>query len=325
MTSEMMKMRSSLMGDIRSFFDSRDFIEVDTPLLSPSVLPETTIELFSTEFCDPYGRSDELYLLPSPEYWHKKLLHLHPREQIYQLSKAFRNSEQVSRIHNIEFTLLEWYMPDKDYRWSMGFTKQLIQHLSNRYFGEMIPFQTRSLKDLCKRHADLDLERCLTPKQMREAARGRGHRIEPEETWNDAFNRIFVSEVEPALESEAPLFIINYPKEIPCLAKETETGPYRERWELYWKGMEIANCYSEETDPVRVRNYMNREGEIKDKKALIPARWDRDFWKIYSGPTSASSGVALGFDRLLMILSGSTDISEVIYFPYRPPVTPPTD
>ena len=109
------RLRAGLLQEVRNHFTSRGFLEVDTPHLAPLVIPEPTIELFASNFSNPYGKDRSLYLLPSPEYWMKKLLKEFPETPLFQLAKSFRNREQTGRLHNCEFTMLEWYGPGHTY------------------------------------------------------------------------------------------------------------------------------------------------------------------------------------------------------------------
>ncbi|MBN2509139.1 MAG: elongation factor P--(R)-beta-lysine ligase [Spirochaetales bacterium] len=317
MTPEIMARRGELLHLLRDFFFQKGYLEVDTPLLSPRIIPETTIEIFSSTMKTPYGTEQELYLLPSPEYYHKLLIADGMRRHFYQLSKVFRNSEQTGLHHNIEFTMLEWYSLGSDYRSSMGFAKELLQHCARHLLGEHLSFSAMRVSDACRSFAGLDLDALQNPSLLREEAMRRGHRIPPDETWNDTFQRLFVSEVEPQLPAENPVFLLDYPVQIPCLAKTSPDGRYRERWELYWKGMELANCYTEETDAAAVKAFMEQEGAGKDRCALVKARWDEEFWKRFSHGYPAVSGAALGFDRLLMALLDIRDIAQAVYFPFR--------
>ena len=315
MHPDTMAFRSEMLKNIRDFFYKKEYLEVDTPLLSPLIIPETTIELFKTRMKDPYGTDKELYLLPSPEYWHKKLIASGNSRNFFQMAKAFRNSEQTGPLHNIEFTMLEWYSLNADYRDSLGLAKELLQDISVKINGEFLQFSTMQVREACKRFASLDLDALQEPEKMKAEAERRGHRIPDGESWNDMFNRIWVSEVEPELPDDNPLFLTDYPAQIPCLAKLTPDGRYRQRWELYWKGMELANCYTEETDPGGVKRYMETEGKEKNRSALIKADWDTGFWTNFSTAYPDVSGAALGVDRLIMAFLGCNDISEVIYFP----------
>ncbi|MDR1909931.1 MAG: LysR family transcriptional regulator, partial [Spirochaetaceae bacterium] len=132
------------------------------------------------------------------------------------------------------------------------------------------------------------------------------------------YDLIFIHAVEPRLPRDRVVALMDYPAFVPCLARAG--GRTRERWELYFRGIELANCYSEETSAEAVRAYFEAEGAAKEKAALVPHRIDRDYWKIFledagGRPFPRCSGVALGLDRLLMALTGRSAIDSVIPFP----------
>ena len=153
---------------------------------------------------------------------------------------------------------------------------------------------------------------------LREALGRRGIASAPDDSWNDLFQRIFITLVEPELPDDQPLFLYDYPARIACLAQEKAGTPWRERWELYWKGVELANCYTELTDAEGVRALLESEAEQKRRSAEVKVKVDEEYWKTFTPPYPRSSGVALGFDRLLMLLAGKESLSEVIYFPFSP-------
>lgn len=313
------QLRADILHETRTFFRFEGFLEVDTPLLAERVIPESTIELFSARFSHPNGEDRELYLLPSPEYWLKKVLKQFPETPIFQLTKAFRNREQSGRLHNIEFTMLEWYRPKSDYIESMRDTESLIRRLCKAAGRDKPRFTRLSVEEAFRELAEIELEPlCAGLEPLRREAERLEIAYAESDSWNDLFQRLFISLVEPELPTEEPLFLTDYPAEIVCLAKEKPGTPYRERWELYWKGMELANCYSELVDPAAVRRLFKEEGAEKARIAAVPVAIDREYWRVFEGNYPQSSGVALGFDRLLMILAGKESIAEVIYFPFSP-------
>lgn len=316
---ETARLRADMFFETRLFFRSEGFLEVDTPLLAEKVIPESTIELFPARFSNPYGEDKELYLLPSPEYWLKQVLGEFPETPIFQLAKAFRNREQTGRLHNSEFTMLEWYRPQSDYEKSMQDTEALIRRLCRTAGREEPRFRRLSVEEAFQELAEIELEPlCAGLEPLQAEADRLEIAYNPSDSWNDLFQRIFITLVEPELPTEEPLFLTDYPANIVCLAKEKAGAPYRERWELYWKGVELANCYSELIDPEAVRRLFREEGAEKARIAAVPVRIDNEYWRVFADGYPESSGVALGFDRLLMILAGKRAIDEVIYFPFTP-------
>ena len=135
------------------------------------------------------------------------------------------------------------------------------------------------------------------------------------ETWEELYHRIFLTFVEPALPTESPLILYDYPRKVPCLAKDIPDSPWKERWELYIDGIEIANCFSEETDPDKVERFFELEYAKKSASSSVVPDIDRDFIEIFRSGYPKSSGVALGIDRLIMALTGQKSIEGVIFFP----------
>jgi lysyl-tRNA synthetase class 2 len=313
------RLRARLLARTRDYFSGRGFLEADTPHFAPQVIPEPTIELFASRFSNPYGEESELFLLPSPEYWLKKLVREFPGTPLFQLARCFRNREQSGRLHNIEFTMLEWYRPEAGYMESAKETEQLIHRLCGAA-GVLPPgFSFMSMEEAFQRFAGLELAPLTEDAGLlREALGRRGIASAPDDSWNDLFQRIFITLVEPELPDDQPLFLYDYPARIACLAQEKAGTPWRERWELYWKGVELANCYTELTDAEGVRALLESEAEQKRRSAEVKVKVDEEYWKTFTPPYPRSSGVALGFDRLLMLLAGKESLSEVIYFPFSP-------
>ena len=311
------RLRARLLTETRDFFSGRGFLEADTPHFAPQVIPEPTIELFATRFSNPYGEDRELFLLPSPEYWLKKLAGEFPGTPLFQLARSFRNREQSGRLHNIEFTMLEWYRPESGYMESAKETGELILRLCGAAGVRAPGFSFMSMEEAFRRFAGLELAPLTADAGLlREALERRGVVSAADDSWNDLFQRLFITLVEPELPDDEPLFLYDYPARIACLAEEKAGTPWRERWELYWKGVELANCYTELTDAAGVRLLLEGEAVKKRRCAAVEVRIDDEYWKSFTPPYPRSSGVALGFDRLLMLLAGKESLAEVIYFPF---------
>ena len=309
--------RSLLYRNIRAFFDSRGYMEVFTPTLSDSLIPEPTIRNFSTLFINSFMTERELYLIPSPEIFMKRMLS-EGSGPIYQISQCFRNAEQLGNIHNPEFTMLEYYTVGFDEKDSILLTEELLQEVS---FGDAPPAVTAkpvvmSIEEAVKEYSNLDLIRAQDYGYLREHAEKRGLYVPDGEAWDDTFNRIFINDVEPSLPNTCPVILTDYPEQIDCLALKQEGRPYRARWEMYIDGTEIANCYAEETDKERTRSYFTKEysrleEERKGTNEVVPAA-DPSFAEI---DMPESSGVAIGLDRLLMIELGLKEITPLLSFP----------
>ncbi|MFA5698433.1 MAG: amino acid--tRNA ligase-related protein [Sphaerochaeta sp.] len=313
--------RSKTYKTIRSFFDERAYLEVDTPILSTTIIPESTIENFGTEFRNPFLPSQELYLLPSPELYMKQLI-AEGFGSVYQISHCFRNSEQLGRIHNIEFSMLEYYSVGFDENDSITLTEELFSALG---VPELLqpPFRRMSVAEATKIYAGFDLEKTQHQSLLKEEALRLGLNVPTEpESWEETFNRIFLTFVEPNLPQDVPLILSDYPKQIECLAKAN--GPYRRRWELYGMGMELANCYYEETDEATMSEYYRSEYarliQNREISGGIIADVDPSLAKTFA-TMGKVSGVALGLDRLLMGMMGRSSLEGVILFPLSAMIT----
>ncbi|MCF7953771.1 MAG: LysR family transcriptional regulator, partial [Spirochaetales bacterium] len=161
---ETLKKRAQLNRNIRQFFNSAGYLEVETPLLSPAVIPETSIEYFAADFINEFIGSRELYLLPSPEIYMKRLL-AQGMGNIFQIGKCFRNGEELSRLHNPEFTMLEWYTVQADYEDSIALTREFLQQLpvfsntrgSAQQEDIFKPLEVITMQELIQTHAGFDL------------------------------------------------------------------------------------------------------------------------------------------------------------------------
>jgi lysyl-tRNA synthetase class 2 len=310
--------RSRLYRSIRSFLDDRDYTEVDTPTLSADLIPEPTIENFATRFENEFVGSRELYLIPSPEVFMKRLI-AGGMGSIYQFSHCFRNSEQIGRHHNPEFSMLEYYTVDADEQDSIKITEQMLASCSLPGCPDHLlpPFSRMTVSEAMWTYAGVDLDKCQNQRALaREAVRLGLSLGSGPESWEETFNRIFLTFVEPNLPQDKPLVLDRYPAQIDCLARRE--GNFRRRWELYAGGVEIANCYDEERDPETIRAYYRTEyarlvQQRSQRQSVIPDI-DLEFASVF-GSFPRCSGVAMGMDRLLMLQTGKTDLEGVILFP----------
>ncbi|MDR1100549.1 MAG: LysR family transcriptional regulator [Treponema sp.] len=334
MDLELLWERARIIRQTRDFFDRRNYLETDTPLLSPDLIPETCLEVFETAYLAPEGSrrpKQPLWLIPSPEIWMKKLIAEH-RTNLYQICKCFRNGESTGRLHSPEFTMLEYYTMNVDYKDSLLLTEELFAALlsspgnTQGASGMILPFTRITMAELFSRWAGFDLYETTDQGPQAMAAEARRLGLDPPPGLDDAalYDLIFIHTVEPNLPLGRPLAVMDYPAFVPCLAKKSPGGRTMERWELYWNGVELANCYSEETDPEAVQRYFAAEGKIKNRESLVPHTIDENYWKTFLPRTDISgterpfprcSGVALGLDRLIMALLGRSTIDSALPFP----------
>ena len=309
----MLSERARIIRQARSFFDSKNYLEVDTPLLSPDLIPESCLEVFETKRLFPPGsasQAKDLWLVPSPEIWMKKIIAQH-RVSVYQINKCFRNSESEGRLHSPEFTMLEYYTVEADYIDSLALTEELFAFLSKDK-NLTPPFLRITIAQAFEKWAGFDLFDAASKEGAMEAqARRLGIQPLPGMDTGALYDLIFIHAVEPHLKSGRPVALMDYPAFVPCLAKQK--GETVERWELYFNGIELANCFSEETDCQKVKAFFDSEAAKKEKTALVRHKTDNDYWKIFRD-FPRCSGVAMGLDRLIMALTGRRTIDGVLPF-----------
>ena len=311
-----LRLRTKYIQSVRRFFEERAYLEVDTPVLADRVIPEPTIELLEARISRGPGYEPETtYLLPSPEVYMKRLI-AEGAGSIFQLARSFRNEEMPSRLHQPEFLMLEWYTVQADYMDSLETTEMLMDELTDENTLPSVrpPFRRISIEEAFMTYAGIDLTRCQDKDALADAARESGLTPGGDETWPDIFHLVLLSLVEPKLPTDKPLALVDYPEQVRCLAKVKQGTPWRERWELYLNGIETANCFSELVDTAAVAALFSLEAPAATG---VFERADFAFPDIYSQGHPTCSGVALGMDRLIMILSGAESIAEVMPFPRR--------
>ena len=275
-----LKARAGVLRTIRAFFDARGFVEVETPVRIPAPAPEPHID------CPPSG---DWFLRASPELQMKKLL-VAGMERIYQIGPCFREGEKGSR-HSPEFTMLEWYRADADYNDIAADMEVLVGEVLRTGENASLPtpFARITVREAYLRWAGWD----------------------PVETWDqDRFDFDMATKIEPNLPKE-PLFLMDYPAPAASLARlKAPDSRVAERWELYVGGMELANAFTELTDPGEQRRRF--EAARAERRALGEADYplDEEFLSALAHMPCAG-GVALGVDRLVMLACGVASIDEV--------------
>ena len=268
--------RARVLRDIRAFFDARGFTEVETPVRIPAPAPEPHID------CPPSG---DWFLRASPELQMKKLLAA-GMERIYQIGPCFRAGEK-GRRHSPEFTMLEWYRANAGYSDIARDAEELVAEVLRPRGSAALPRVT--VREAYRRWAGWD----------------------PVEAWDqDRFDFDMATKIEPNL-PKGPLFLMDYPAPAASLARLKADDPrVAERWELYVDGLELANAFTELTDPVEQRRRF--ESARAERRALGEADYplDEEFLDALAR-MPPSGGVALGVDRLVMLACGVRDISDV--------------
>ena len=290
-----LKLRSELYAAIRAFFTERGFLEVETPIRLNANAPEDHIDAV------PAGDG---VLRTSPELAMKRLLAA-GQKKIFQLGPCFRDGEQ-GRWHHPEFSMLEWYRADAGYLEILADTKSLLAHLAQMLRGGT---------DFTWQDKPISFAQDLWDKQSVSQAFIEHAGWDPAVTFDpDRFDLDLVTRVEPALPTDRPVLLIDYPAPLAALARKKPEDPARaERWELYLGGVEIANAYSELTDPEEQRVRFEESNAFRVKRGADPVPLDETFMAALE-QMPPSGGIALGIDRLLMILADADSLDEVLPF-----------
>jgi lysyl-tRNA synthetase class 2 len=322
--------RARLDQALRAYFANEDFIVVDVPGLQRSPGNETHLHAFSTRMIGEDGAEDVVHLHTSPEFSMKKLLAA-GETRIASIGHVWRNRER-SALHHPEFTMAEWYRAGepvetvvRDCLNMLVIAADIVGTKRLRYRGrECDPHaeaERLSVIDAFRRYAGVDLFETMdadgttNADALAEAMRAQGLSVPAEFTWSYLFSRILVEKVEPELGIGRPTVLDRYPAAEAALARRTADDPrVSERFELYACGVELANGFGELTDPVEQRRRF--VAEMEEKQRLYGERYPIDEDLLAALPLMPeTSGVALGFDRLLMLAVGAPRIDDVLWVP----------
>lgn len=303
--------RAEIMNEIRRFFSDRGVLEVETPAMSQATVTDVHLVPFDTQYVGP-GAADglKLYLMTSPEYHMKRLLAA-GSGPIYQLGRSFRN-EESGRYHNPEFTMLEWYRPHYDMYRLMNEVDDLLQQVLECESAEMLTYQ-----QAFQRHLDVD-PLSADKAQLREVAEtlGVGDVAHQEEDRDTLLQLLFAVGVEVNIGREKPAFVYHFPATQASLAEiSTEDHRVAERFEVYFKGIELANGFRELTDSAEQRQRFEQDNRKRAARGLPVQPIDENLLDALTAGIPDCAGVALGVDRLIMLALKAESISEVIAFP----------
>jgi lysyl-tRNA synthetase class 2 len=311
--------RQCFYASLRESLGRLGYLEVETPCLVAAPGMELHITAFETRFVPEteVGHARPLYLHTSPEYAMKRLL-AEGSGPVFQLCKVFRNGE-VSRTHNPEFTMLEFYRPQSDMAGVMADLETALAagdaSLAGGGFFARLPYERLTVREAVRRAVNLDLSLHREAGSLRAAARGVGIEAQESDSFEDVFFRLFLERVEPGLGLERPTYLTEYPAAMASLARLKPGDPsVAERFELYAHGLELANGFSELTDAAEQRRRLREEQEQRRAAGRAVYPLDEPFLEAV-GRLPPSGGVAVGLDRLLMLLSGAESISDVLLFP----------
>ena len=321
-----LRLRARLLTRVRRFFETRGYWEVETPLLSHDIVVDAHLD----PFCVPRGdRGADLYLQTSPEFAMKRLLAA-GADAIYQVCKAFRRGER-GRLHNPEFTMVEWYRVGDTYLSQMQLVEDLVRQIflaaaAEQYIAPIsgnsgiVPpvFVRTTYAEAFRRHAGIEVFECGTARLIelaaeRSVAVPRGLSPDDRDGW---LNLLLAELIEPGLGLGVPEFLYDYPASQGALAV-TRPGPpaIAERFELYFQGIELCNGYQELIDPDELRARTRTQAAIRERAGHSPLPMESRLEAAMKAGYPGSAGVALGFDRLVMIAAGKHSLEEVLAFP----------
>ena len=324
--------RARIAAALRAFFAARDFLEIEAGILQVSPGNEAHLHAFATELVSPALKRTRLYLHTSPEFAAKKLLAA-GEHRVFELARVFRNRERGA-LHHPEFTLLEWYRAGESYEAVMDDCAAILAVAARTAGASEIAFRGRIADPFARpervtvaaaftRFAGIDLLATLGPREaIRDAlaaqATAAGVRCADDDDWSDVFSRVLVERIEPNLGIGRATILYEYPSVEAALARPLRADPrVAERFEFYVCGIELANAFGELTEAAEQRRRF--ENEMAEKERRYGDRYpiDEDFLAALARMPEAS-GCALGFDRLVMLVTGATRIDQVIWTPLAP-------
>lgn len=324
-SKEVFEARSKVIQSIRSFLVDRGYIEVETPILNP-IAGGAAARPFKTH----HNALDmDLYLRIAPELYLKRLL-VGGFERVFEIGKTFRN-EGISTRHNPEFTLLEAYEAYGDYISMMKLTEELYAYVAEQVTGStIVRFQGRDLDftppwpritmlDAIQQYAGVSLHQVGGDETARELARAAGFEIADDATYADVITYLLEEAVEPNLVQ--PTFVTQHPVEISPLAKRNPENPrFTDRFEPYANGWEIANGFTELNDPIDQRQRFEAQAAKRAEGDEEAHMMDDEFLLALEYGMPPAGGLGIGIDRMVMLLTDSVSIRDVLLFPHMRPI-----
>lgn len=306
---------------VHDFFKKKKYLRLHIPLLSPTLIPESYLEVFETEFRF-LDKKKQLYLAPSPELFIKRLI-VEGIGDCYYLGKSFRNSEPPSNLHNIEFTMLEFYKIGVDYQFLKKETKKLFSHIAEQVLDKKkikvheqniafdAPWEEISVVEAFKQYADIDPEELFNHTLFFKKAEQKKYLVQ-NKSYEDLFSIIYVQEIEPHLGMNGtPTIIYDYPKEMAALAELNSDGRTAQRFEFYISGIELGDAYTELTDWKEQKQRFVIEEKKRKEMGKITHPTDWGFIDALKKGLPPCAGMAIGFDRMAMIFARCDDIHKM--------------
>jgi len=328
--SDALRARALLYRTMRAFFETRGFVEIETPLRVRSPGLEVHLDAVPAGFDGKEPR----FLITSPEYHCKRALALPEMPRLFTLAKCFRAGE-FGTWHHVEFTMLEWYRRDASYDDILADTEALLSACAAAFAAERggdaqrIVYEDETIdvsrgcerlttQEALLRHAGLDWRAYPTRDVFAAAADRAGFGPVPaDDTWDDVFHRVFLTAVEPKLGRGRPTALVDYPASQGALARLKADDPaVCERFEVYAAGIELCNAFGELVDAEEQRARFVEEQETRARLGRAVHAVDEKLLAAIA-TLPPSGGIALGIDRLLMLLTGASSLREVLPFGYE--------
>ncbi|WP_339840292.1 lysine--tRNA ligase [uncultured Maribacter sp.] len=319
--------RTKITNSIREFYNDKGYLEVETPILQP-IPGGATARPFLTHH---NALNVPLYLRIANELYLKRLI-VGGFDGVYEFSKDFRN-EGMDRTHNPEFTVMELYVAYKDYNWMMDTTEKLLEKIAMDSNGTTLvtvgkheiefkaPYARVPILEAIKIHTGFDVAG-MPEDELRETAKKLGIDVDETMGVGKLIDEIFGEKCEHFYVQ--PTFIIDYPKEMSPLTKEHRDNPaLTERFELMVNGKELANAYSELNDPIDQRERFEDQLKLSEKGDDEAMFIDQDFLRALEYGMPPTSGIGIGIDRLVMLMTNNASIQEVLFFPQMRPEKKP--
>jgi len=310
----------NILKNIRSFFDQENFVEVESPLIIKYPGQEPNLSPVELTVINERQEKFSAFLHTSPEYTMKKMLAA-GFEKIFFLGKCFRNEESFGGTHNPEFTMIEWYRVGASLENIMDDVENLFNFVGEKIFIQKIisekpifHFERLSMRDLWQECVQVDLNNYLERENLFQLCQEKGYNPSTDENYETLFYRIFLNEIEPKLKNRN-IIIYNYPEIMASLSRPAMDAPgYAERFEAYIDGIEICNAFGELTDGQEQKRRLLAEKKERQKQGKTVFGIDEQFISALD-KMPATSGIALGVDRLVMVLLSCQNINNVVTLP----------
>lgn len=326
---EKILIKEKLIRAVRSFFEARNYHELESPILAPALPQEHYLNPVTTTLGLSGANEKRLYLIPSTERYNKLALAAGIGEH-FVITKVFRGLEDISPNHSPEFTMLEWYHLNATYLDLMSDCEALLRFALQQinpetdftisYQGEQIDLNGDwpgfSVPNLLKEYAGVELADIQAVTDFRTAMLKKGYKVGPEDDWEILFELLFANECEPNLPKNSPAFVYNYPKQLCPLTKLNTANPLvAEKVELYIAGKELANGYTELLDGAEQESRFKEEAAARKKLNKEPIAFDHELVEALKSGLPEVAGIGMGLDRVAMLFADAKDLNEVNLFP----------